>query len=424
MITLLSPESLSRACASKPRRVVGLWVVLSLVAAFIAFGPPRTSVGLDLLDSATTTELRLTGGVESERAKRLLEEVKSLEASELRIPVSVAEIVVTQSDSLTVDDLEFRAKAESVFGSLIALGDDVVAGGLNYYLTEDESLVSADRQTTLMPINVTGELGQAIENIEQLVHVTSEADRTDGFRVLIAGEASIAFENNELAEADLQKGERFGIPVALIILLIIFGAALAAFLPILLAIVSIGVSLGIASLVGQVFEMSFLVTLMITMIGLAVGIDYSLLVVSRYREELRRGETVRRAVATAGATAGRTVLFSGLTVVFALCGMFIIPSFFSVHGPWRNNSSTGHPDSNIHRPARSSCDTGAKNQLPETAPDRACSHGALRRLRRWILGHHDEGGNQVSRRQPPPRWWNDDRCRSILFPDKHRHQRS
>ena len=289
---------------------------------------PRTPVGLDLLDSATTTELRLTGGVESERAKRLLEEVKSLEASELRIPVSVAEIVVIQSDSLTVDDLEFRTKAESVFGSLIALGDDVVAGGLNYYLTEDESLVSADRQTTLMPINVTGELDQAIENIEQLVHVTSEADRTDGFRVLIAGEASIAFENNELAEADLQKGERFGIPVALIILLIIFGAALAAFLPILLAIVSIGVSLGIASLVGQVFEMSFLVTLMITMIGLAIGIDYSLLVVSRYREELRRGETVRGAVATAGATAGRTVLFSGLTVVFALCGMFIIPSFF------------------------------------------------------------------------------------------------
>ncbi len=296
---------------------------------------PRTPVGLDLLDSATTTELRLTGGVESERAKRLLEEVKSLEASELRIPVSVAEIVVIQSDSLTVDDLEFRTKAESVFGSLIALGDDVVAGGLNYYLTEDESLVSADRQTTLMPINVTGELDQAIENIEQLVHVTSEADRTDGFRVLIAGEASIAFENNELAEADLQKGERFGIPVALIILLIIFGAALAAFLLILLAIVYIGVSLGIASLVGQVFEMSFLVTVMITMIGLAVGIDYSLLVVSRYREELRRGETVRRAVATTGATAGRTVLFSGLTVVFALCGMFIIPSFFSVHGPWR-----------------------------------------------------------------------------------------
>ena len=160
------------------------------------------------------------------------------------------------------------------------------------------------------------------------MHLTSEFDGKDGFRVLIGGEASIAFEGNELAEADLQKGERFGIPVALIILLIIFGAALAALLPILLAIVSIGVALGVVSLIGQVFEMSFFVTLMITMIGLAIGIDYSLLIVSRHREELRKRASVRDAVATAAATAGRTVLFSGFTVVFALCGMLIIPSTF------------------------------------------------------------------------------------------------
>ena len=324
----MSPESLSRACASRPLVVVGLWIVLGLVAAFIAFGPPRTPVGLDLLESGTTTELRLTGGVESEKANRLLAEVNRLEASELGIPVNVSEIVVIQSETLAVDAPEFRAKVELVFGSLLALGPDVVAGGLNYYLTGDEALVSSDRRTTLMPINVTGELDQAIENIEEIVHVTSRADGRDGFRVLIGGEASIAFENNELAEADLQKGERFGIPVALIILLVIFGTLLAALLPIALAIASIGVSLGIASLIGQVWEMSFFVTLMITMIGLAIGIDYSLLIVSRYREELKRGKTVRDAVTKAGATAGRTVLFSGFTVVFALCGMLIIPSSF------------------------------------------------------------------------------------------------
>ena len=77
--------------------------------------------------------------------------------------------------------------------------------------------------------------------------------------------------------------------MAIVILLIIFGTVVAALLPIGLAIVSIGVSLGIASLVGQIFELSFFVTLMITMIGLAIGIDYSLLIISRYREELRRG---------------------------------------------------------------------------------------------------------------------------------------
>ena len=204
-----------------------------------------------------------------------------------------------------------------------------------------------------------------------MVHVTSEADGKDGFRVLVGGEASIAWERAELAESDLQKGERFGIPVALIILLIIFGSAVAAALPIGLAIVSIGVSLGIASLVGQVFELSFFVTLMITMIGLAIGIDYSLLIVSRYREELRRGEIIREAIATAGATAGRTVLFSGITVVFALCGMLIIPSsFFQSLGLGGDNCRPGDAGGHLHPPAGGPGAAGAAGQLPAPAVHR------------------------------------------------------
>ena len=312
MLNRLLPESLAHASAGRPLATFGIWLVFGVVALLIS---------TQLLDSATTTELRLSGGVESERARNLVE-------SRLGSPDSITEIVVIQSETLTVDDPAFQQKAASVSADLVALGPDIVAGGLNYWLTGDESLVSADRRTTIMPVKVAGDLEQAIENVEEVVHVTSEADGRDGFRVLVGGEASIAWERGELAESDLQKGERFGIPVALIILLIIFGSAVAAALPIGLAIVSIGVSLGIASLVGQAFELSFFVTLMITMIGLAIGIDYSLLIVSRYREELRRGESVRDAVAKAGATAGRTVLFSGFTVVFALCGMLIIPSSF------------------------------------------------------------------------------------------------
>ncbi len=312
MLNRLLPESLAHASAGRPLLTFGIWLVLGVATLLIS---------TQLLDSATTTELRLSGGIESERARKLVE-------SRLGSPGSITEIVVIQSDTLTVDAPAFQQKAATVSADLIALGPDVVAGGLNYWLTGDESLVSADRRTTIMPVNVAGNLEQAIENVEEVVHVTSEADQTGGFRVLVGGEASIAWERAELAESDLQKGERFGIPVALIILLIIFGSAVAAALPIGLAVVSIGVSLGIASLVGQAFELSFFVTLMITMIGLAIGIDYSLLIVSRYREELRRGEGVRDSVAKAGATAGRTVLFSGFTVVFALCGMLIIPSSF------------------------------------------------------------------------------------------------
>ena len=82
------------------------------------------------------------------------------------------------------------------------------------------------------------------------------------------------------------------------------------------------------ALIGQAFELVFFVTLMVTMIGLAVGIDYSLLIVSRFRDELARGLDKYEATARAGATAGRTVLFSGTTVVIALCGMFLVPFLF------------------------------------------------------------------------------------------------
>ena len=309
MFKRLSPESLASASASKPLVVMTIWLALAILAVLIAGA---------LLDSATTTELRLTGNVESVRADRVLEDRLGSQ------PIS--EIVVIQSDSLTVDDEEFREKTEEIFASLVALGPEVLTGGVNYYLTGDESLVSADRTTTIMPMIMAGELDEAIGNVAHLVDITEEVDKKDGFRVLLGGEASIAYENNELSEADLQKGERFGIPVALVILLVIFGTAVAAFLPIGLAIISIAVALSITALIGQAFELSFFVTLMITMIGLAIGIDYSLLIVSRFREELRRGHNPRDAVTRTGATAGRTVLFSGFTVVFALCGMLIIPS--------------------------------------------------------------------------------------------------
>ncbi len=309
MLKHLLPESLASASASKPLVVIAVWLVLAVLAVLITGA---------LLDSATTTELRLTGNVESERAKRLLEDRLGSR--------TISEIVVIQSDSLTVDDEAFKEKTEEIFAALVALGPEVMSGGVNYYLTGDESLVSADRTTTIMPMVMAGELEEAIEDIEQLVHITEGVDKKDGFRVLLGGEASLSYENNELSEADLQKGERFGIPVALIILLVIFGTLVAALLPVGLAIISIAVALGSTSLIGQAFELSFFVSLMITMIGLAIGIDYSLLIVSRFREEMRHGQNPRDAVAKAGATAGRTVLFSGITVVFALCGMLIIPS--------------------------------------------------------------------------------------------------
>lgn len=136
----------------------------------------------------------------------------------------------------------------------------------------------------------------------------------------------MGLDNRELSQEDLEKGEAMGVPIAfIIILIVVLGAIAAALVPLVMAIVSIIVTIGISALVGTFFELSLFVTNIITIIGLAVGIDYSLFVVSRYREERGRGLDKIDAIGKAGATAGRAVVFSGITVVLALVGMLLIP---------------------------------------------------------------------------------------------------
>ena len=113
---------------------------------------------------------------------------------------------------------------------------------------------------------------------------------------------------------------------ALVILVIVFGAVVAGFIPILVGAASIALAMAVVALVGQIVKFSFFVPNMITMMGLAVGIDYSLFVVSRYREERRHGRDKLSAIEATGGTASRAVLFSGMTVVLALAGMLIIPN--------------------------------------------------------------------------------------------------
>ena len=325
-------ESLARISAQRPWVVIGVWVVLLAIAAALIS---------QFLPSATTTDFRLAGRYESERADSLLEE-------KLRGPKLLAEIVIVQSPSLTVQDDVFRAKVEAVHGGITALGPETISGGIDnspvshYYQVLDAGpaisqeqlqqllplLVSASERTVMMHYTLAGTSQEATANVEDVIHIVEEANAADDFRVLIGGDASIAFENNELARHDLEKGERFGVPIALIVLLLLFGAVVATILPLGLAVVAIIIALAAVAVIGQQFQLVFFVTMMITMIGLAVGIDYSLLIVSRFREEMGHGLPPKEAVRKTGDTACRTVLFSGATVVLALVGLLIVPASF------------------------------------------------------------------------------------------------
>ncbi|HXG42852.1 MAG TPA: MMPL family transporter [Dehalococcoidia bacterium] len=306
----LSPGRLARWCATHRWTVVAIWAAALVAAAALAFA---------LMGSGLTHEQGFDTRTESQQAEELLEQ-------RLRGPEPLREIVIVRSESLAVDDPAYRSFVEGLYAGLMALGPDVVSRGLAYYQPGGEGLVSADRHTALIVLTLAGEMDGARERAERVRTVVRAFDGQEGFQVLHTGQASVSLDSGHVAERDLRKGEGIGIPAALAVLLLVFGAVVAAVMPIVFAVVAIVIAVGLAVLVGQAFPLTFFVTNMITMMGLAVGIDYCLFIISRYREERARGLDRVEAIAATGDSASRAVLFSGLTVIIAMSGLLIVPT--------------------------------------------------------------------------------------------------
>ncbi len=309
----LSTGRLARWCARHPWLVVGVWAALIVGAAFASTG---------LGDALTAQDMDFTNNPESSQGARLIESNRTGPEPEI-------ETVVVRSESVTFDEPEFRATVQRVTDDLRAL-DGVVAAVTNPYqaaVLEPEAsarMVSADKRTALISVTLTSEVTGSAALSDRFLEAV-RAERAPGFEILTVGAASISRELSQTAESDLRKAEIFGLPIALLVLVGVFGAFVAAGVPLVLAFVAIFVAVGLTALVGRLFHLSFFVVNMITMIGLAVGIDYALFIVERYREERRRGAGKEEAIGLAGGTASKAVLFSGMTVVLALLGLFIVP---------------------------------------------------------------------------------------------------
>jgi len=316
MASFLSTAGLARMSARHPWRTLGAWLVVLIVAGAIS-----SLVGLN-----STTEVVLQNNPESEQGW------DALAAHGLRDERPMTETVIVHSDSQKVTDPEFKATVEQLTTAFRS-SPDMVASVTNYYEVAAgnpegaTSLVSEDQTTTIIPVTLAGDLDYAVKRAPDFLAILDDQRAgSPGFEVLTVGDGSLNEEINTIAEEDLARGEGIGVVVALAILVVVFGALVAAGLPILLAIVAIATAFGMTALVSTFGELSFLVTNMISMIGLAVGIDYALFIVDRYREERRHGEPRQAAIAVAGATASRAVFFSGLTVILALLGLFIVPN--------------------------------------------------------------------------------------------------
>ena len=146
--------------------------------------------------------------------------------------------------------------------------------------------------------------------------IDADAPRIDGLRVEAGGQL--------FAEFEAPSSESLGLAFAIVILIVAFGSVLAMGLPIGVALFGIGIGTALIGLISNVLSVPQFATILGSMIGLGVGIDYALLIVTRFREQLHSGHDVRESIGIAMDTAGRSVLFAGMTVVISLLGMLLM----------------------------------------------------------------------------------------------------
>jgi RND superfamily putative drug exporter len=195
---------------------------------------------------------------------------------------------------------------------------DHVSGLTGYAQTGDDRFVSVDHKSAYVLI----ELDVAEDRSIVLVDPVKEAIALPrGYTLGLTGFGPVQQDSARLSEQDLTRAETVSLPIAALVLVLVFGSLVAASMPLFVAGLAIPSSIGIIGLVAERTEMSIYVLNIATMLGLALAIDYSLFITSRFREELARGRTVEQAVERAVGTAGKAVLFSGIAVAIGLSGL-------------------------------------------------------------------------------------------------------
>jgi putative drug exporter of the RND superfamily len=284
----ISIQRLVLASAAHPRRTIAAWAVAAALAILSVVA---------LLGGSLSTDNHPTDNRQSQRAAQLIE--RSFPPGS-----RTSDVIVVHSDRYTVEAPQFRA----------------VAGRLPH--GAGTSVRSPDRHSLLIPIDIPGSSAA-----DDVVSAVKRADANPAFTAAVTGDQTRQRDFNQLSQHDLKSGElEFGLPASLIVLMLVFGAVVAGFVPLVLALLSIVVGLGVVAGLAHTFELSVFVVNMLTGMGLALGIDYALFVVSRYREERGRGVEKVDAIAVSANTANRAVVFSGSAFVVAMLGMLIVPN--------------------------------------------------------------------------------------------------
>ena len=285
---------------------IAAWLALLIVSAFLA--PKLSEVtrggGFDLPDS------------ESWRAADVLQ-------TDFGRGYRRTVQIVYSHPTLKVSDPAYREQVQaSVARTAAATG---AASHITYYDSGLSDLVSGDGSTTYALLSYDG----SEEKIQPLVPQIRELASVDtALETHVIGGPAVDFDMEKTSESDLITAETYSLPLILVILIFVFGGLVAAALPLILGIASVSITLAMLFVLGHWIPLSVFARNIVTMVGLGLGVDYSLFIVSRFREELAAGASVREALRGTQDTAGRAVLFSGAAVVVGLAMLTLFSFVF------------------------------------------------------------------------------------------------
>ena len=289
-------KRLARVCYRRRWRVLAAWLVFLVAVSVVS-----SSAG-----GVFRNEFSLSDS-ESDDASKLLEDRGFANRA------GFSGQVVFEADQ-GVDDPDVRRTMESLFAEIERTVPRTQV--VSPYGPEGARQISENGRIAYAELNRADRPDADFQSAADEIKAEAEDVKASGLQVELGGELFV--------EGELPASEAIGIVLAIIVLLIAFGSVLAAGLPILTALFGIGTGIAIVQLVANGLTMPDFTTQAVAMIGIGVGIDYALLIVTRYRQALRDGHEPESAVALSADTAGRSVVFAGTTVVIAVLGMLTI----------------------------------------------------------------------------------------------------
>jgi putative drug exporter of the RND superfamily len=237
---------------------------------------------------------------------------------DLELSSDKAALVVFHSDTHLVTDRIFY---DSVTGALARLDHEPeVVKTESFYSTGIPDMVSEDNRTTYAWVTLEG----SEAHLEEITPHLRQIVRSGDIDVYLIGQAAVNYDLERASADDLIRVERFTFPIVFILLVLVFGSLVAAGVPLILGAMTVVASLAVLYLVAQVMDVSIFALNTASMIGLGLSVDFSLIVVSRFREELRNLD-VEAALDRTMQTAGRSITYSGVTLMLTMSVLALFP---------------------------------------------------------------------------------------------------